>query len=305
MRSVTLPAVGVVSIAMVVSANASPVRFSLDRESPTLIANGFATGDVLAEGPILYTAARDLGIGLSALDGLSYGVDVLIPGVYFSVDRFAVGLPGSPVNERATAGAPVGADIYSGPVGVIRGIQRTAESLGFAAGDNITSLEVGKANAHGPSPFTYFSVDASSATTLGNPTLAGSILKSLGVRHLLGLRHASEMGLQPGDDIDALVGFFGGLGLTAWFSLSPASPSTFTRSGAAYAPGVKGAASPGDVLTTSFNGAFGLRFSAASLGLRPEDNVDALDAVPEPTSLVLVGSGALFALTKRLRRRST
>jgi len=81
-----------------------------------------------------------------------------------------------------------------------------------------------------------------------------------------------DIGLQLADDIDALAmsdtNQLGQLDLgdSALFSLAPGSP-TLALLGA----------SPGDVFSTSFTGTFGLFTSAASLGLLPEDNLNAMD----------------------------
>jgi hypothetical protein len=63
-----------------------------------------------------------------------------------------------------------------------------------------------------------------------------------------------------------------------------------------------------DIFFTDFNGSFALYANAADLGLvgaaglSAGDNVDALEAIPEPTTMVLLGLGAL-ALIRRRRAR--
>ncbi len=103
------------------------------------------------------------------------------------------------------------------------------------------------------------------------------------------------VGLGPGDDIDALAliedGIFGPTpGDAIYFSLTPGSP-TLAGLGA----------SPADVLVTSLGGAPAVAFTAASLGLLPTDDIDALDlfVVPEPASAALMCLGATLLCRRR------
>lgn len=120
---------------------------------------------------------------------------------------------------------------------------------------------------------------------------------------------ASTLGLDMLDDIDALIlydlnmsgsSIWGGPGAEpgidyALFSLSHGSAS-LSRFGL----------SPADIFFTDFSGSFSLYASAANLGLQVKtsrggnpDNVDALEIVPEPTTIALLGLGGLALLRKR------
>jgi hypothetical protein len=183
-------------------------------------------------------------------------------------------------------------------------------SLGLTPGffgSDLDALELD----FGFAPFVFFSVDDLSALGIhaGN-ILVSSAAGSFGV-YASGIGH---IGLLPDDDLDALIlldlGTPGVLdpGIDqALFSLTSFSPSTFTFTGAVYVPGLPGALSPSDVLFTDFTGSYSLFASAAELGLRPDDEMDALDtttaaAAPEPASLAIwccVMAGACGWLRKR------
>ena len=63
--------------------------------------------------------------------------------------------------------------------------------------------------------------------------------------------------------------------------------------------------SEADIFLTNFTGSFALYASAADLGLiggpglYPGDNVDALEIIPEPTTIALLGLGGLALMRKR------
>ena len=121
---------------------------------------------------------------------------------------------------------------------------------------------------------------------------------------------AASMGLDMHgpDDIDALVMYdldvlggpcWGGPGAQpdvdyALFSLSHGSASL-----------INWGLSEADIFLTNFTGSFALYASAADLGLigrpglEPGDNVDALEIIPEPTTIALLGLGILALRRKR------
>ena len=118
------------------------------------------------------------------------------------------------------------------------------------------------------------------------------------------------LGFDPFDDLDALVLFdFDNDGLVnpgtdrALFSLSTFSPSAFTYTGLSYNPGVLQHLSPADVLWTDFTN-WGLWASANELGLYEDDELNALDTIPEPGLLALLGIGG-FAMFATSRQKKT
>ena len=83
-----------------------------------------------------------------------------------------------------------------------------------------------------------------------------------------------ELGLDPGDDIDAMIvidvlddGYFAHGVDQIIFSLAPSSPS------------LEGSFGPGDLFTSSGNGIFAPYCYADQLGLAPDDNLNLLDYV--------------------------
>jgi hypothetical protein len=304
-------------------ATAGPIlpKFSLDPASPSI--NGSVTpDDVMIAGPTVHTHGTALGLQDSffsgvfdALDALSYGVDPLIAPLYFSVSRVAVGASGSAVRTEAAPGVEEAhGDVFRALPPFGSNVQVIdEETLGLVPGffgDAINALEIDSR----PRPFTYFSVDALSASNnFGNGTLANDILISTGNGNFgLFAEGESHMGLLPLDDLDALVlhdrGRRGRLepGVdVAWFSLSTFSPSAFTFTGNPYIAGVQQHLSPSDILFTDFTGTFSLAFAAGSIGMLPDDDTVAIDTVPEPSALTLLliaGIGAAGARRLRWQR---
>ena len=317
-------------------ANAELPHFSVDPASPA-IDGTITSDDVLRPGPAIFTPALNLGLkdnppgDVDSLNSLSYGKDrgnIL----FFSVDRVAVGLLGTDVNIQAQPGAEEAAgDVYQTlpPLGSnILAIDE--EELGLEPGffgDDLDSLELNSL----PMPFTYFSLDFLSATNdFGAAGLADDILISAGdgmfATFADGITH---IGLLPDDDLDALILFdgctFGELDLKpncdfALFSVSTFSPSAFTYTGNSYIPGVREFLSPADILFTDFTGDFSLWAKAEDIGLFPDDELDALDIlpngdngvgpkfppIPEPSStLGLLVLGTLGVGSKILRKKRT
>lgn len=133
-----------------------------------------------------------------------------------------------------------------------------------------------------PAPIVHFSLRAGSPSlmTLPGTPSPGNVYVDFdpfgpGGENLF--LSSTAIGLLPGDDLDALYvfelgdapGLFEPLSDFLLFSLSPDSPSV-----------VDGSASAADVYISLGFGGFGLFVSAADLGLRPEDNLDALDIFP-------------------------
>jgi hypothetical protein len=297
-------------LAMAYLVMAEPVvsepKFSLDPASPA-IAGDLTPDDVLTPGPVVLIHGSSLGLQDSFLTGvfdnleaLSFGKDPIRNPLFFSVDRVAVGLPGTAVFFQAQPGVEEAhGDVYvSLPPFGSNALVIDEEQLGLTPGffgDDLDGLELDT----NPPPV-YFSLDALSASNgFGAGSLANDIfLNSLGNIVCEG---ESQIGLDPGDDLDALV--FDAATNTALFSLSTFSPSTFTASGTPYRPGVKGFLSPADILITRCTGSFSLWAAAADLGLRPDDNVDALDTVPEPATIGLMALGLIGLVVSRYRFR--
>ena len=111
---------------------------------------------------------------------------------------------------------------------------------------------------------------------------------------------ALVLGLGPADDLDALVVFEAGTlpsfgpGDSLLFSLAPGS-ATFTTIGSPYFGG-----SAATIYSYTSGGPPGVVHAApASLGLAASDNVDALDVVPEPSTVLLASFGLLAVLVYR------
>lgn len=296
------------------------VSFAIDPASPS-ITSDITPDDVLKAGPVVFQQGKGLTLQdgfysgiFDNLNALSYGQDPVTrtpPGadlpIYFSVDRVAVGQPGTAVNIEASPGSEEAAgDVFVTPLPQVAGTNFQyidEEQLGLMQGffgDDLDALELDTR----PSPYYYFSVDSLSVsldwTDLWASTGKGDIFQYADGE--------SMIGLLSDDDIDALVLFDRDLDNKATpgvdlalFSLSTFSPSAFTYTGNAYIPGQQGFLSPADILFTDFSGKFGLWASAIDIGMLEYDDVNALDTVPEPSILWLMLSG-LYSL-RFLRRR--
>src|SRR6266545_4794215 len=94
-------------LAILYPGNATAINFAVDPASPSINGN-ITPDDVLLPGPAVFIQGRNLGLQDSFftgffdnLDALSYGQDPIRNPLFFSVDRVAVGLPGSDVNLLA------------------------------------------------------------------------------------------------------------------------------------------------------------------------------------------------------------
>lgn len=307
-----------IAIGTPVISGAVPIdpKFSIDPASPEIDGN-ITPDDVLKTGPVIHTQGTSLGLQdnffggiFDNLNALSYGQDPILGPLFFSVDRVAVGLPGTDVNAQAQPGVEEAhGDVYtalppSGSNSLFIDEQQLGLTPGFF-GDDIDALELDTE----PMSFTYFSIDFLSTTNFsstdpfGNPIANDILISSGGGSFGFFALGEIDIGLDPGDDLDALV--LDVANNRALFSLSTFSPSTFTFSGNPYVPGVKGFLSPADILITDFTGSFSLFASAADIGLRSDDEVDALDTVPEPGTILLMTLGLVgIALNQyRLRRK--
>ncbi|MBW2646675.1 MAG: hypothetical protein JRE23_10935 [Deltaproteobacteria bacterium] len=140
---------------------------------------------MLKNGPVVHTEGSSLGLkDGDNLNALSYGQDPItrppdkIP-LYFSVDRVAVGLPGSDVHDQAKPGVEEAAgDVYTTlpPFGS-NSLFIDEPQLGLTSeffGDDLDALELDSE----PNPYTYFSIDSLSATNFAMEGLDDDILVS-------------------------------------------------------------------------------------------------------------------------------
>jgi hypothetical protein len=163
-------------------------------------------------------------------------------------------------------------------------IPTLASGMAFAGyQDNIDAVELDDLDPTGDRVHdvgVYFSLDAASPT-LGGGSGADLFFAPPGAVRIP-FSAAGNIGLVPGDNLDALVMW--DRGAIGWmnpgmdiavFSLAPGSPSL------AGADGVLGTAddySPGDLLVTDFTGFFCIYTRPGQLGMLATDNIDGLDA---------------------------
>lgn len=242
------------------------------------------------------------------INGYSLGADPVEANIrlFFSVDRVTVGAPGTAVFSEAFPGIESAAgDVYTSLGDSTNQLVRQETSFGLTTGffgDDIDALEyTGSGNGN-----SYFTLALLSTTNgFGAGGMANDIFLGLQDAFALFADGVLDIGLDADDDIDGFAlwdvvnpgQLDPGLDLML-FSLSPFSPNTLTS-------GWGGIYSPADVFFTDFTGSFSVRFSAASLGLNPDDNLDGLDTeiVPEPSTLALLGLAAATALARRATRR--
>lgn len=324
---VTLGLACVVAFPSVAGATVIDLSFSIDPASPN-ITGSLAPDDVLKTGPVVYIEGSTLGLkddfftgDFDVLNALSYGKDPLNKELFFSVDRVAVGVPGTAVHSEAAPGSEeASGDVFFTDAENDPGTNQQfidEQTLGLIQGffgDDLDALELDTDRPH-----VYFSIDQlSSSNGFGTDHLANDIfcdfLVAMGDGGCFDRKFAEgemHIGLAPLDDLDALVlwdiyepGVLNPGIDKALFSLSTFSPSTFTYSGSDYSFCTAGQMSPGDICMTTFEGSYSPFVSAADLGLRDDDELNALDtvSVPEPTTLALMGLG-LFGIAYQLRRK--
>jgi hypothetical protein len=299
--------------------------FSVDRASPLK-----RPADLFTPGPTLYAPAESIGLlATDDIDALSFGFDeVTSPVVRFSVNFFASGaaLSGNALCSEAGACPPAvpcppeaAADIFGTAGGGIAsllfdgdGAPGTAASLGLkecpAGGpgvqDNVDAFDDLRAPLQGGRPAwrLYFSLAPGSPTLAGaNPRLPGGarpadiLVYDPGHDSVSVYLAAADLGLLPGDNIDALS--FNALTGDLLFSLGPGSPSL---PGTAICPGGCTAGdlirAPGLVCGPIPCLSGGVGFAAA--GEAPGDDLDAADqpGTPPPSLFDDVSPGKTYSL---------
>ena len=308
----------VMGISAMVLASPDPDTFSIDAISPS--PNDPA--DLLNPGIVVQVPKANIGLTVGdELDALTSGNDAVQWNniVFFSVCRGSQGIPGplSPldVNGQAILNQQAG-DIFvttnAAGTGVVpQGINLLFNNQSFYGEISLISPLVNNAgspqdnlDANSFEEFdldgdqvtdrpTFFSLGAGSAS-LGGGSAADILISPAGSGAFNVFAAAAQMGLVTDDDLDALAlldldqNGTVSPGDMALFSLAPGSP-TLVGSGASSA----------DVFLTTFNGTSAVRYTAASLGLLFEDNVDALEVqIPEPATLSLLVIGGLAMLRR-------
>lgn len=298
----------------------TPDTFSIDAISPS--PNDPA--DLLNPGMGVQVPKVKLGLVVGdEVDALSSGDDAVQLNniIFFSVDRNSIGIPGpftpasydvlgqSILNQQAgdifvttnAAGmgiVPQGINmLYNDDsfYGELPGVLFFVDNTGNPQ-DNLDALSFDEFDWNGDTitdQATFFSLGAGSPSLLGGGFSAADILISPAGSGAFGVfATAAQIGLHTDDDLDALAlldmdqNGIASAGDMALFSLAPGSPSGL----------------PGDVFLTTFNGLNTLRYTAASLGLQTDDNVDALEVqIPEPATLGLLLVGGIVLLRRRTR----
>ena len=313
---------------------------SVDRDSEHLLSRGFRPADLLTPGPTINVALEAMLLqDGDDIDAVSTGNDAFssTPVLYFSVDRGSQGVFGSAfvpyvseVYAEARAGQQAG-DVYatcyghpnppvwSAPVGQNM-LHINQQELGLyptifptmphtgGVIDDVDALSFSEfdLNADGFSDRNvYFSLDAVSPS-LSAAWTADDILvfKPQGNAVAVFADGAADMGLTTGDDLDALVlldtenhGAVDANVDVAFFSLANNSPTLLANN-----------LSAADILFTTFDGTYSVAYGHSELGLEFGDNVDALEiqpgaVIPEPGTMLLVGTGLLAAAGIARRRR--
>lgn len=273
--------------------------FSIDPASPSIDGTVVTPDDLLSVGPVEALAGSAFGLSdafptgnYDDLDALSFGNGKIADDLQFSVDRLSIGLTGTPVRGQATGSEQAG-DIYVNlPLGTHALL---TDEAGFGLvpgffGDDLDAFGRGDVNGS-----IYFSLGASSPSGAAHDVFLASGA-TFGV-----FAAAATLGLVAGDDVDALIvidtvnpGQLDPGQDMALFSLAPSSTTV-----------TSGGFSAADVLLTDFTGSFTLYLSSFDLGLRTQDNVNALSLVPEPRiALLLAMAGAAGLIARRRRGRA-
>ena len=250
---------------------------------------------------------RSPGLGLTPadnVDGLSYGIDYIAPvfEARFSVDRAAVGLPGTAVSLESSKTPPqahgdefrVSSPPASGNLNtqVLDENGDTAPRFPLLVSDDVDALTEPPTSFVDPDGDGTPDLPVYLSLSAGSPTLAGigagpaDILRTIGGAPPTVLFTAADLGLQAGDDIDAFC--YDDRAQTLLFSLAPGSPTLAPVQGPATLFLVRNPPVPAPPLDFAFPN---------SLGLRNDDNLNALKCIlPEvdhfPESLAVAAVNA-------------
>jgi len=292
------------------------VTFSTDATSGVL--NG--PGDLLNPGGVAIPPPIILPGGGPEVNAFSYGHPGLgsidTSRAFFSVSLGSAGLVGTAVRAESSANpGDESADIFSSVIGSGINLQvfdgdgvphtlPAAPALGLPepplALANLDALDL----RSGPLSSLYWSVNPLSAAAApyapaGSPADVWFSPPVPGFATMPALYAPSAaLGLLGADDIDALVVVEDGTAGfafatdTVFLSLAPGSPSLALLG-----------AGPGDILAVGGGSGLSIFATAASIGLGPLDNLDALDfaVIPEPAtaSLLLLWALGLAALRRQ------
>jgi hypothetical protein len=281
---------------------ADQLTFNLDIASASLGAS-LTARDILLPGPVLFKSGTSLGLQPGdSMGDFSFGTDPITTPLFFTVDRVAVGEAGSAVAKLSAPAGGGGANGYvfeSQPPANSNSVFRSAAQLrlnGGLFGDDIHGLNLQKERLQDN---TFFTLE------MGSPTLAAGGLSAADIfindtSHVFATY--SQMGLQAGDQISGLVlldkGRHGQLdpGIdTALFTIGSFSPDATTMGGTL---------SPASVYETTFNGSFFTSNFYFQLGLRRDDQINAIATLPtpEPGTLLLIITGATGLLAGRKKK---
>lgn len=282
------------------------------------VANGGASGllgdDVLTRTPVP-PSMNFPGAGLGfEVDAISQGMNEdLITGYQFSVDQGSLGIAGAVLAEAAASDQQ--ADIYqSAGTGsntlLYDGDGSTAPTLGLLEQPMADDVDGWENDAFSGSIYFSYNVLAAPPPALG--TSGADIYRSFtlpgydSIPPATPYAFAGMLGLDMSglatDDIDALVVFDNGDGVwngTDFILFSLTRTSMAFSNGSAY-----NGANAADILIATASGAGnGIFTPAASLGLNgATDNIDALDVIPEPSTLMLMlVAGGGIGLYRRIR----
>jgi hypothetical protein len=251
--------------------------------------------------PSLVVVIPDQNLGIQVpgnvdLDAVTYQYEPIT--LFFSVERAAVGAPGTAVAGQAAVGQAAG-DIYTTNLAGANTLVYNQDVLSLSP-----NIPAGQLYVPPPQIDDLDALDLAHSDPVAQPTpgmpppqftlIAGNVFGVSGADILVaGPAPAgppivwvpeANLGLGtlgPGDDIDGL--HYDGIGY--FFSLTPGSPSL--------AAGVCGGTSAADIFYSAGGGACVLWNPAPALGLLVTDDVDAISFVPEPSTLLLVGFGAV------------